>query len=664
MAERELAILVVARGIQKATGQILTLDRRLQHLGKASRNVSQNIQRGVVLAAGAAAAGIGYAVRAAVEWESAFAGVNKTVEGTPAQLQAINDGLRDMARVLPVSAVELAAIAENAGALGIARDDILEFTRTVALIGVTTNVSTDEASTALGQLTNVLGLTGDEYDNFAATLVDLGNKGASTEAQILEIARRAGAATKLFGIAKDETLGWAAAAANLGMEQELAGTSLQRMFIALMPAYTEGAKELQAITGQTAKQLKQSFATDASGAVETLIAKIGSMPKDARLSAVQKLFGKGSGLTRLVLGLADSYEKNLAPSLDTSTDAWRENTAMTEEAAKRFKTTESALAVFKNNIRDAAITIGSELLPQLAELATEGAAWLRGKQPEIKQVAKDLAQGFRDAVTWLKGLDWDAIMNSLGAAAGFAKGMVEWFMKLPAPIQQFLAVGFAANKFTGGVIGDVLGDVAKGFIRGVLGINAGVVNVRGAVVNGGGAPVPGGKGGGGFLGTAARALLPVAIVSIAGQVILGLAEAVNPPGSKPSDYTAMGGNGTRGFVPSTSKPMPVKSAGLSPDERQEHNDTQRRLLFLDDRLQAIRSKAADTKSAIDLTRINTVAATRTGSSAIVSAIRGIQRPIVNVRVNSAYNVTRVTYSTGTTLARSGGTWAEGAARGA
>ena len=36
---------------------------------------------------------------------------------------------------------------------------------------------------ALGQMKNVIGLTGDEFDNFAASLVDLGNKGNSTEAQ-------------------------------------------------------------------------------------------------------------------------------------------------------------------------------------------------------------------------------------------------------------------------------------------------------------------------------------------------------------------------------------------------------------------------------------------------------------------------------------------------
>ena len=650
MAERELAILVVARGIQKATGQILTLDRRLQHLGKASRNVSQNIQRGVVLAAGAAAAGIGYAVNAAVEWESAFAGVNKTVEGTPEQLQAINDGLRDMARELPISAVELAAIAENAGALGIETPDILAFTRTIALIGTTTNVSTDEAATALGQLRNVIGLTADDFDNFGASLVALGNDGESTEAQILEIARRAGATAKLFGIAKDETLGWAAAAANLGMEQELAGTSLQRMFIALMPAYIKGSKDLQSITGQTAKQLKQSFQVDASGAVETLVQKIGSMPKDARLAAVQKLFGKGTGLTRLVLGLADSYEKNLVPSLDLATDSWAENTAMTEEAAKRFKTTQSALTVFKNNVRDAAITVGSELLPQLAELAKEGADWLRGHQPEIKQFAKDLAQGFRDAVTWLKGLDWDAIKGALGSAAGFAKTMVEWFMKLPAPIQQFLAVGFAANKFTGGVIGDVLGDVAKGFIKGILGINAGVVNVRGAVVNGGGLPggapaaAGAGLGLGGIAAALGAALIPVAAAGIVMEIskdprIKALTEA-----GRQATIDARGI-----VVPTTSG----KSGGLSPDEREEHNESQRKLDLLDDRLQATREAAQRTKAAVDLNRINTVAATRTGDASIVAAIRGIMRPIVNVNVSSTTVRVR-SYSTGTTLNRYAG----------
>ena len=517
-------------GISSAQKSLGQLETRVGKLGSiASRGMSQagkNIERGIALGAAAAAGAMVYAVNAAIDWESAMAGVNKTIEATPAELADIEKGLIALSNKTPIAATDLAAIAEAAGALGIAKQDIISFTETVAIIGSTTNVTTEDAATALGQLGNVLRLTGDDYDNFAAALVDLGNKGASTEAQILEIARRAGGGANLIGVAKDATLGWAAAAANLGMNEELAGTSLQNMFLKAMPAFTKGSKTLQQVTGQTAAQLKKSFSKDASGAIESLLVDLGKMPKDARLEAVQKLFGKGSGLTRLVLGLSDSMDRNLAPSLDTATQAWAENTAATEEAEKRFKTTEAQLAILKNNVTNAATTIGTNLLPLVNELASELTTWIQGHQGEIKQFGKDLASGIKEAVKWAKSLDWDKITASLQMGAGVAKGIVSAFTSAPPWLQTFLAGGFLANKFTGGALGDAIGAIFKTVIPKML-INAGLVTVNGPVAGGlpGGQPTPSGPKPGGllpFLG----ALIPAGIGALVGnEVLTGVADA-------------------------------------------------------------------------------------------------------------------------------------------
>lgn len=520
--QRELAFLLTGRDVS-ASRAMDNLNRKItgvqRHAGKAFTNIGRNMERGIILGAGAAAGAIGYSITKAIDWESAFAGVRKTVEGTPAQLQEIADGLRAMSRELPVSAVELAAIAENAGALGIARGDILEFTRTVAMLAATTDVSSEAASTALGQLQNVLGLTGKDFDNFAAALVDLGNKGASTESQILEIARRAGGAAKLVGLAKDETLGWAAAAANLGMNEELAGTGLQRFFQMTLAVTTDGGKKLEKlgnVVGSTGAEFKKAFNKDATGALTSFIKGLSKMPKAQRLKVIQDVFGKGTGLTRLITGLADSFERNLNPSLETSATAWKESEAAQAEYEKRVQTTEAQLAIFKNNVDDAAITIGANLLPTLVELSKEGVTWLEDHQPEIKQFGEDLATGVRDAVGYLKSLDWAAIGDALGAGADAAKALVDAFMGMPPEVKQLLVGGFVANKLTGGVGTDIIGGVAGGLFKGMvlksLGVQAGVVNVMGGSVTGGGIPsVIGGGGLKGALSTGAKIVVPLAV---------------------------------------------------------------------------------------------------------------------------------------------------------
>jgi|GEM_PF-5117920 phage tail tape measure protein, TP901 family, core region len=56
-------------------------------------------------------------VNASIDFESAITGVFKTVEGTPEQLQRITDGIKQLSTEIPLTASELAGIAESAGQL-------------------------------------------------------------------------------------------------------------------------------------------------------------------------------------------------------------------------------------------------------------------------------------------------------------------------------------------------------------------------------------------------------------------------------------------------------------------------------------------------------------------------------------------------------------------
>lgn len=522
--------------VKTALGSVNKLESGLSRIGRGAGQVSAGLTRAGTRIGIALGAGLAGAAKAAIDWEDAFAGVVKTVDlaGQRITFDDLERGLRDLATTMPNTAQELAGIAEQAGALGIAGDDILSFTKQVAILASTTNVSADEAATALGQLQNVIGLTGDEFDNFAAALVDLGNKGASTEAQILEIARRAGGAAKLFGIAKDETLGWAAAAANLGLNEELAGTALQNVFVKLLPKFTAGAKDLQKVTGMTAKQLKKSFKEDAGGAIEDLIAQLGAMPKDQRLAAVQDLFGKGSGITRLVMGLADSYEKNLKPALDTSTEAWEEATAAQIEFDKRNATVRSAFARLKNGIIDAAISLGEGFAPALGNAADKLAAFL--KQDKNRQALQDIGKRIGDAID---KIDWDEVLKGARSFADVMRVAFDWatrlfgvLNKLPTEVKAAGAGFLALNQLSGGLIGGGLGNIVGGALSPVLrNLGASLPGVGKAFVQpvfvtnmpvgglGGGGALTAAGGMGGIAGFLAKAIPIAAIAASVGAVI-------------------------------------------------------------------------------------------------------------------------------------------------
>ena len=97
----------------------------------------------------------GYIFQTGLQFESAFAGVEKTVDATDAELQEFRDGIREMSTEIPQTASEIASVAEAAGQLGIKNEYLLGFTETMSNLGVATNMSATEAATSLARLANI-----------------------------------------------------------------------------------------------------------------------------------------------------------------------------------------------------------------------------------------------------------------------------------------------------------------------------------------------------------------------------------------------------------------------------------------------------------------------------------------------------------------------------
>lgn len=351
---------------ERSVDQFLTkADQASQHIdriGGASTKV------GLV-----AAAGLGLAAKAAIDWESQWAGVAKTVDGTTGQLADLEGQLRGMAKTLPATHQEIAAVAEAAGQLGVRREDIASFTKVMIDLGETTNLTSDEASESLAQFMNVMGTAPKDVGQLGASIVALGNDGASTERDIVSMAQRISGSGKIIGLSETQVLGYASALANVGIEAEAGGSAISSIFTRIDKAVSEGGQKLTdfaTVSGVTAAQFKQRFETDAAGATQAFIEGLGRMNEaggdvNATLEAL--------GITEIrqrdaVLRLAASGT-NLADSLKTSADGWRENTALVEEAAKRYATTEAQISIAWNNIKDAAITAGAEMLPVIADIA-------------------------------------------------------------------------------------------------------------------------------------------------------------------------------------------------------------------------------------------------------------------------------------------------------
>ena len=415
----------VSSGLGRLNGQLRGMKTGFSQVGTGLKQVGTGLDRIATRGAIAAAAGLTAVVTAAVSFEDAFAGVRKTVDASESEFGILEDRLREMARTIPVSFEELAGIAEAGGALGIAFEGLDEFTNVVADLAATTDLSADQAATSLGVLGNVLNLQAEDFDNFGSALVDLGNKGASTETQILDIAERIGATGSLIGLNSDQVLGFGAAVANVGIEAEAGGSALQRFFIDALTAVESGGEDLETFArtaGVTAETFRDSFREDAGTALADFIEGLGKLPEAVQIETLADLGFNDVRITRTLLGLAGDAE-NLTDSLNISATAFAENSALGEEAAKRYGTAASQLKILKNNVTDAAVVIGEQLLPVVADLTEDLVEFINKPETQraIKEFGENLAGGIRDFVTEIKKADFGPLMDTLRGAADIAK---------------------------------------------------------------------------------------------------------------------------------------------------------------------------------------------------------------------------------------------------
>lgn len=311
--------------------------------------------------------------KAAMDWESQWAGVTKTVSGSSAELNALEGSLRNMAKTMPTTHADIAAVAEAAGQLGVKTADVTGFTKVMVELGDTTNLSADEAATSLAQFMNVMGTSGKDVERLGSTIVGLGNAGASTERDIVQMGQRIAGAGRQIGLSETEVLGFSNALASVGIDAEAGGTAISTTFLKIDGAVRSGGRGLDALAktaGMTGEEFKTAFRDDAAGATTAFISGLGDVQKaGGDTTAILKTLGITGIRESDALRRLGSSGTLLADSLKTGNEAWKQNTALAVEAGKRYETTESKIKIAWNNIKDAAISAGGDILPVAAGIA-------------------------------------------------------------------------------------------------------------------------------------------------------------------------------------------------------------------------------------------------------------------------------------------------------
>ncbi len=497
-------------------------------MGRVGRGVGQ-VGAGIGRAGvriGAAVLGAGAVIaKVAADYEDAFAGVRKTVDATEPELAKLSDQFRALSREVPIAATEFARLGEIAGALGVNVDAIDEFAEVTAKLGVTTDLTADQAADALGRIGNILGLTAEDYDNFGSALVNLGNKGASTEPEIIEITKRFAAAGDQAGLTAQEILGLAEATASFtGLAPEAAGSSLSRLTGILTKVVAGGGAKFKTLNKIVGEDFKKALDKDASGALLDFLKGLGKLDKYERANALKEL-GLDSVYLRQLLGGLIANIDGVEASLANADAGWKGN-FLNEEAAKKFDTLKQQVILLKNNLIDAGITIGTEFLPNLKNSVGQLIAALKvpGNQDTLKSIGRDIGKAI-DSIKWGEVIQGAKdFVGILKGALGMAKGIFDVLNTLPTEVKAAGLGLIGLNKLSGGLIGsgigNIVGGLAQGLTRALVSAGIGRAFVQPVFVTNMGV---GGMGGGaGAAGVAKGGLGLISKVFLVGEAI-GLA---------------------------------------------------------------------------------------------------------------------------------------------
>lgn len=356
--------------------------KKIQDVGKKMRDVGKDLSLKVtapIVAMGT------LATKSAIDFESAFAGVRKTVDGTEEEFAQLEKGIRSMAKELPASTTEISAVAEAAGQLGIQKENILAFTRTMIDLGESTNLTADEAATAFARFANIVGMPQENFDRLGSSVVALGNSMATTEAEIVSMGMRLSGTGAQIGLTEAQIMALSAAMSSVGIEAEAGGTAMSTVMKKIQNAVSDGGEELSLFakaSGLSAKDFTKTWNENPIVAIDSFIKGLAKSSSEGKnLNGILENLGiKGIRESDTLLRLAGASDL-LSQAVNTASTAWDENNALTNEAAQRYATTESQLAMMKNTLNDLGITIGGIIVPVLLKM-------LKAVKPIIERFAE------------------------------------------------------------------------------------------------------------------------------------------------------------------------------------------------------------------------------------------------------------------------------------
>ena len=369
----------LGRASKQISNQLVSLQRKTSTVGKSMAGIVPAF----AATGGAAFAAFRFATQQAIQFQDSFAGIKKTlnftdsaVTTTEQKFKNLSLEIRNLAKETPISVNELNKIGEIGGQLGISATAIGKFVDTISKLTVATTMGAEDAAFAISRLANITGTAEKDLDNLASVLVRLGNEFAATESEIINTSL--GIATAMEALSSEFTnsgvdaLAFATALKAVGVQSQSGATAVQRALDTLGKAVSNGGREL-GLFADLAQMSEKAFsdlvAIDPARAFLAFLQGLRAVDNaGGNTFAVLEELGLAQQRTVRALRAMAFASDDVERALSTANEEFSINTALTEEAEKRYETFTSQTGILRNNINEIGIAMGDELLPVMTDV--------------------------------------------------------------------------------------------------------------------------------------------------------------------------------------------------------------------------------------------------------------------------------------------------------
>lgn len=297
------------------------------------------------------------AVKEFAKFEQELANIGKLVGQDMAA--PVMEAVSEMSRGMPVARSELAGLAETAARLGVRGvDNITEFTRVTAMMGVATDISAQSAADAMARMLKQMQLGTNSLESMGSVINELSNTMATSASEIVASARRAAPELARIGVSAPDIFAMAASLNEVSESATRAGTRLRRVAQELVnPKKYEVFAHALGVTSSEFQKMRDEDPTD------VILRLVGAMANAGNAADILAT-GLDTRVRQALQGLAQNYD-TLLSSIETGREQWKQHNSLMKEYSVFVQTAASETQIIKNNMTDLYRELGKKLAPAI-----------------------------------------------------------------------------------------------------------------------------------------------------------------------------------------------------------------------------------------------------------------------------------------------------------